>query len=348
MIKVDERKLKQMEHRHLTYFEKDTDGLTNLQYFASLPYRLKKEQKIMQYLEQNYKKILIGKPAELADVIGNITQMNGGLTLRKGFYKRLQLIFNYSSFSTKGPGHTNDVWGGFLFVKELDLPVCPYCNRQYITVYRYKTKRKKGVPQPIEEGQTRGALDHFFDKTRYPFLALSLYNLIPSCKVCNSDFKLSQKMSLTEYLHPYTEGFGKKVRFTIIPKSQPAASSTAPPSYDVNALLGSNDVFDLGLRYLSNDVSFDERARRNAQLFKIEPIYNSHKDIIRELLQKQQHYPADYIDRMLKVSGKLFQSREEVVRMVIGNYMLEEDHSKRIMAKMMSDIADELTLLQYL
>lgn len=58
----------------------------------------------------------------------------------------------------------------------LNIKVCPYCNHNF-TLYidiLGKTK-KKGLFQ----------FDHFYDKSDYPYLSMSLYNLIPSCSLCN-------------------------------------------------------------------------------------------------------------------------------------------------------------------
>lgn len=55
-------------------------------------------------------------------------------------------------------------------LENLGVVVCPYCNRDYIN----------------SRGNSFGAnFDHFFDKDDFPFFALSLYNLIPSCATCN-------------------------------------------------------------------------------------------------------------------------------------------------------------------
>lgn len=42
-----------------------------------------------------------------------------------------------------------------------------------------------------EEGEkiTRPTFDHWFAKDDHPLLALSFYNLIPSCNICNSSVK---------------------------------------------------------------------------------------------------------------------------------------------------------------
>ncbi|MFX8327742.1 hypothetical protein ABTL71_18955, partial [Acinetobacter baumannii] len=68
---------------------------------------------------------------------------------------------------------------------------CPYCNRSYIY---YISRRKEIKPQ----------IDHFFPKSKYPFLAMSFYNLIPSCQTCNGFGAKEEKDPLTEGLiNPY-------------------------------------------------------------------------------------------------------------------------------------------------
>lgn len=60
------------------------------------------------------------------------------------------------------------------FIKSHDLSVCPYCGRQKIDVASYANKRTSKPP-----------IDHFFPKSKYPFLAVSFRNLIPCCTNCN-------------------------------------------------------------------------------------------------------------------------------------------------------------------
>lgn len=50
------------------------------------------------------------------------------------------------------------------------LLVCPYCNRNYVN----------------NRGKALGSeMDHFYNKKEYPMFAISLYNFIPSCSICN-------------------------------------------------------------------------------------------------------------------------------------------------------------------
>ncbi len=48
----------------------------------------------------------------------------------------------------------------------------------------------------------RPTLDHYYDKDSYPHLALTLYNLIPSCYSCNSNLKGRKDFSENKHLHP--------------------------------------------------------------------------------------------------------------------------------------------------
>lgn len=79
-------------------------------------------------------------------------------------------------------------------VEKMGIPVCPYCNRQYI--------------QPVTiDGKKRylGDLDHILPKAFYQLFSMSLWNLTPSCKVCNQIFKKSRG---TRILNPQEQGFG--------------------------------------------------------------------------------------------------------------------------------------------
>lgn len=73
--------------------------------------------------------------------------------------------------------------------------VCPYCNRQYTF-----TARKNEV-------RTRPQFDHFYPQALYPYLAISIYNLIPSCASCNLGKRDSSPKNI---LYPYEEDFDRK------------------------------------------------------------------------------------------------------------------------------------------
>ena len=59
----------------------------------------------------------------------------------------------------------------YVFVENINIKTCPYCNRNYIFIY--------------DKGKIRPEIDHFFPKSKYPYFAMSYFNLIPCCHICN-------------------------------------------------------------------------------------------------------------------------------------------------------------------
>lgn len=86
-------------------------------------------------------------------------------------WKICQSIFSYyhlSSTSTNAPEKT-----AYWLQQQLNVDVCPFCNRIYTsTIFR---------------GNVRASFDHFYPKGVYPYLAISLFNIIPICDVCNKN-----------------------------------------------------------------------------------------------------------------------------------------------------------------
>lgn len=99
-------------------------------------------------------------------------------------------LFNYNAMSRVfGREITNGI----------NLDVCPYCNNEDI-----ETINEKGA-------EARPDLDHFFPKSKFPFLALTLSNLIPAGTRCNQKYKKSK--SMFGYIHPYIDGINQYTLF---------------------------------------------------------------------------------------------------------------------------------------
>ena len=82
----------------------------------------------------------------------------------------LRIFENYYSEFFHRIDETIGYRNNMSLVKNLEITVCPYCNRNYIN------SRKNHI----------GAnFDHYYDKDTYPFFALTLGNLIPCCATCN-------------------------------------------------------------------------------------------------------------------------------------------------------------------
>ena len=246
----------------------------------------------------------------------------------KKYKTDLEKIFNYDSFSKVKS--VND-WGGYQLTQKLGLTTCPYCNRLYTNTLVNKDKA----------GKTRPSLDHFLPKSEYPYLALSLYNLIPSCQVCNSSFKGSIDFYKEEHLNPHEAGFGKDAIF------RTDLMADADGNYSLDHLHGAGglDGFELQLR-IDESSPDAEKIKKNNQTFHLEELYRFHKDYVLEIIKKTIFYNKNKIDELISknVYPGLFDSRGEVIRTLIGNYVEEKNLGKRVLAKLTKDIWEEFRL----
>ena len=94
---------------------------------------------------------------------------------RNGATKNTSILLDYDYFSDEVAQH-------FLNNEDEEIytiNTCFYCNRAYINSYETTASAKK----------RQFDLDHFIPKSECPLFALSLYNFVPSCQVCNSRIK---------------------------------------------------------------------------------------------------------------------------------------------------------------
>ena len=95
----------------------------------------------------------------------------------------------YKAFSALGYGDSN--FPRYEINEALGVKACPYCNAEEIIVQR------------LDGGGIRihnSELDHFYPRKLYPYLALCLYNLVPSGSLCNGVFFKHGKDSYAEKL----------------------------------------------------------------------------------------------------------------------------------------------------
>ena len=208
-----------------------------------------------------------------------------------------------------------------LFVKDLDVKVCPYCNRNYILNFQKKGKEN-----------ATAQLDHFFDKKKYPYLAISIYNLVPSCGTCNQRKSTKQE----NIFYPYLESFNNSVKFSLKGiKSRDELKKENLDFFDEKRI-------ELDYKILNDK----EKVEKHIEVFNIKNLYNEHKDIVSELLQKRVIYSDDYLESLLdEYEGKLFNNKEHLLRLITGGYIEDKDINKRPLSKLIKDISKELDLI---
>lgn len=243
---------------------------------------------------------------------------------------KINKVFNYKDFCAIGKD-----WGAYELVKQLNVSVCPYCNRQFISI---------AEPTKGEKGRTRPQLDHFYSKSKYPFLSISFFNLIPCCYVCNSNLKRDYDFTRETHLHPYEGGFEDLVQFTI-----KFHASKGKLDY-IKAWYSNPELFSIGLKLnpiKKNQYTPDElkvllrKVNNNKRVFKLKSLYNSHRDYVGEILLKSMMYNEAKIDALQHEFPRIFPTKESVVRLLYSNYIDSSDWNKRALSKLTYDVTQE-------
>lgn len=218
---------------------------------------------------------------------------------------QIQTIFKYTGgFSRKtAPYSTYDL------ANKLNINTCVYCNRIYT----------KTVANPSKI--TRPEFDHWYPKSSYPILALSFYNLIPSCHICNSSVKSTRVMNTAEFLHPY------------IPEDI---------NYQFSYWIESLNKYSFHIKRAN-----PSKENNTIEAFQIEKIYKTHTDEIKDLVRLRKLYSIDYLLKLKKLLSYVDSnvSMEEIYRLAFGTHYDEKDFLKRPLSKMKRDILEELGMI---
>jgi hypothetical protein len=278
----------------------------------------KHQRTFWQYLLDNLTSLLLSELEVLQAHKEELERLCFKAKISKGTILK---VFGYENFRQSKRCQQLAEW--------LDIKVCPYCNENYthttvITNQNGKDKIKLDFD-----------FDHFLDKATYPYFSLSLYNLIPSCKVCNSCYKGEMKFEASTHINPYKEGFGEDCKFTITIK-------------DVNFITQNTESICLNLEINEavKPTSKGNKIQQNIDDLKLKDRYQNHKDYALELIHKNIVYNEDYINSLYQqYEGTLFKNREDVLRLISSNYIEEQDLGKRPLAKLTRDIVESLDLI---
>lgn len=151
------------------------------------------------FLTANSTEFALGKPAALRQIIVSATAVLTGMSEadQAVFLADAKLVFDYGAFCAKNLSP----WSAYKLCAKARYNICPYCQQSFsFTVQKFKG------------GAFRPTLDHYYPKGKYPYLALSLYNLVPSCYSCNSSLKTSKDFYKKKYLHPFSDA--EEIGFT--------------------------------------------------------------------------------------------------------------------------------------
>ena len=183
-------------------------------------------------------------------------------------------------------------------VEDLEITVCPYCNRNFIN-----NTEKYAMAQ----------FDHFFPKSKYPMLALSLYNLIPCCPQCNHN-KLEKELSYSPYNKEFTTD--KLLRFNIIPDFV--------------------DGIEIGIE------AKNEIIKENIDKLLLKEAYAVHKPLVKEIYLKVKMYSDCYIQSLNNmVKDSVINIDMTFDELWYGNYLTEDKYYLKPLSKLTHDMIED-------
>lgn len=238
------------------------------------------------------------------DEIINILEKNKN----KSSLSKLKHVFNYDKFQSEITK---------FFTDNFDFRTCFYCNKDFIT--NFEADKEVSTFQ----------LDHFYDKGTYPYLALSFYNLIPSCPTCNSKkVKGIANTFENNCIAPNSQNFDfhKKVKFKLL----------LDDSCKNLHIKSKNDI-DITLKEQFTDI-YDKYI----EIFKLNERYKAHKDIVFNMIQKAELYPQSRLKELENLTGIPFQQIKKDIFNLIDE---SEDLSKQPFSKLIVDMSKELGII---
>jgi hypothetical protein len=234
-----------------------------------------------------------------------ITQM---ITKYPKLHQRNEKIYKliYSIFV----GYGYEKIDKFKFIDNLAINTCPYCNRAYI----YTINKNKNL---------KAEIDHFYPKSIYPYLAMTFYNLIPSCPTCNGLGAKGNRDSYKDNLKNPYEIQNDDFKF----------------KFDIDSV----EIINSEIEPKSVSIYLDKKIDSNNNYFQIEILYQEHRDVVVELYQKlYQKETKEHFEALRSSLSGLDVSNEDIYRYLTCGYFDTKDFHKRPLSKFIKDISEEL------
>jgi len=188
-------------------------------------------------------------------------------------------------------------------IEETGSNICPYCYRSYIKVVDEEKGPKSITPD----------IDHFYPKSRYPFLAVTLSNLVPSCLFCNQRAKND-------------EDFYK--------------ASIYPPHKIFDDIEFDYDVY-LNKIYIKNykKLISNKKYKMHLDTFLIQETYATHTEILKNIINKHKKYKQSKIQDLAKHTIGL--STSEIKKTVFYEYEFMNKR-RELLYKLKKDLYEKI------
>ncbi|WP_433691367.1 hypothetical protein [Kosakonia cowanii] len=210
----------------------------------------------------------------------------------------IRCVFNYNDFLKSKDNLRAEI------LSNINITVCPYCNRQYVDFYAHAGK-VKSIAQ----------IDHMLPESVFPLYALSLMNFTPSCYHCNCSIK---KDRLFPWKKIYCENPANKNYFKLIYNK-------------LSGFYGDKENFTITVDPKS------EEDRLNSYFFRHELIYSNHKEDVSLLLKRRFLLAKGYRTSVKKILGEEI-TDNEFRNIILGVTANEKELLTKPLTKLKKDI----------
>jgi hypothetical protein len=206
------------------------------------------------------------------------------------------------------------------YFNDIGIKACVYCNSS-LTV---------AIESISGDWKAKFQADHYISKGKYPCFSISLFNLYPVCASCNNA-KLEKSIQFELYTDDVSQTMHSKFQFKL-------ALGV------VSKFINSRNLSDIVLEY--SEPPLTKRGTKSfREVFDIQGIYDTQKDLVEELILKSRIYNTSYKNSLISAFPQLYSSKSISNRLLIGNYAEPRNMHKRPMAKFVQDISRQLKLV---
>lgn len=258
--------------------------------------------------------LLIDEPKDLYEEAKAIEDKLISKKLWDSQCERLFKAFNYDKNISENKANS------YALAERIGTKTCVYCNRIYaFTVIDKIGKDGKQLDDKHSHKIVRPDFDHWLSKAEHPLTSMSIYNLIPSCPVCNRGIKLQREFTYGVHVHPY--------------------DSDSDPSFSFRYSKDAGSGWDLKI------CGGTDAELKTAKLLETEAIYKVHanmevKDILDFLYRNTPEYLDELYNKVLGAYGNTI-SVEDAYKFMFGAESAPAKFLDRPLSKLKHDIIQQ-------
>lgn len=252
-------------------------------------------------------KLLLGTPSDLYALADDLEQQIKRWNLWRTSKDQLFRIFDYNG-RISGNGKLS-----YELADRIGTHTCVYCNRIY-TITAYNDENNVGVDDARRV--VRPDFDHWQSKAEHPLTSMSIYNLIPSCPICNRSIKHTKEFVRGEHIHPYESATEPTFKFQYAAKEDGKWSIT---------LHGGTDMEKATARFLETEALY--RCHEDKEV----------KDILDFISKNSPKYLEELYVKVLGSDGGRI-TPTEAYRVMFGSESISYKYLERPLSKLKHDI----------